>query len=103
MADQPAETDVADFTHAWMRRVEMQMANGDRKLDKIIDILSRHETGVTRMEQSVGEIKFGITKVDAPMVTFTTDTLKLVDKIDTLNEKIDGLDGRVARIEGKLG
>jgi len=103
MADQPGETDVADFTHAWMRRVEQQIANGDRKLDKIIDILSRHETRVSRMEHSVGEIKLDMTNVDAHMVTFTTDTLKLVDKIDTLNEKIDGLDGRVARIEGRLG
>jgi hypothetical protein len=44
-----------------------------------------------------------MTNVDGHMVTFTTDTLKLVDKIDTLNEKVDGPDGRVARIEGKLG
>ena len=103
MADQPDEVNVADFTHAWMRRVEQLMGNSDRKLDKIIEILARHETRISRMEHSVGEIKYDMTNVDGHMVTFTTDTLKLVDKIDALNEKIDGLDGRVARIEGKLG
>jgi peptidoglycan hydrolase CwlO-like protein len=103
MADDPGEINVADFTHAWMRRVEQLIGNSDRKLDNIIAILSPRETRISRMEHSVGEIKFDMTNVDGHMVTFTTDTLKLVDKIDTLNEKIDGLDGRVAGIEGKLG
>jgi hypothetical protein len=57
MADQPDEVNVTDFTHAWMRRVEQLIGNSDRKLDKIIDILSRHETRISRMEHSVGEIK----------------------------------------------
>ncbi len=103
MADDPGEINVAGFTHAWMRRVEQLIGNSDRKLDKTIAILPRHETRISRMEHSFGMIKFDMTNVDGHMVTFTTDTLKLVGKIDTLNEKIDGLDSRVAGIKGKLG
>jgi hypothetical protein len=103
LADQPDEANVADFTHAWMRRVEQLIGNGDRKLDKILEILVRHETRISRMEHSVGEIKYDMTNVDGHMVTFTTDTLKLVDKIDALGEKIDRLDSRIDGIDGKAG
>lgn len=101
-ADQNDGMEVADFTHAWMRRVEQMLGNNDKKLDKILDILVRHETRITRMERDVGELKYDMTNVDGHLVTFTTDMLKLVDKIGSLEAKMDLVDQRVARIDGKL-
>jgi hypothetical protein len=95
MAETDSPTEIADFTHGWMRRVET-------KLDKVLEILVRPETRITRMERDIGEIKFDLTSFDTRMVTLTTDMLRLTDKVDSIDRRTEATDRRVANIEGKL-
>lgn len=104
-----AGADLASHTLVWMRRI-------DGKLDKILEIMVRHETRITRMERDIGEIKLDLTSFDNRMLSVTTELMRLADdldgidqKIDAMNnaigglgQKIDRLDARVANIEGKL-
>jgi hypothetical protein len=111
MADQDAEAiRVADFSHAWMRRV-------DGKLDKILEVLVRHETRITRLERGdVSEVKLDFGSLDGRLLSLTTDMLRIGESVDAMNlkleamnaslgkldAKLDRIDGRVANIEGKL-
>jgi hypothetical protein len=110
MADPDAEAvRVADFTHAWMRRV-------DDKLDKILEVPVRHEARITRLERDVSEVKLDFGSLDGRLLSLRTDKLRIADSVDAMNlkleaknaslgkidAKVDRIDRRVANIEGKL-
>jgi chromosome segregation ATPase len=102
MAEIETTADVASFTHEWMRRVEQKVDKSDSKLERILEILVRHETRLSRIEREIGEIKFDMTSLDGRMTSLTTDVLRVLDKLDEQAEKIDGLGQRVEQTEAKL-
>jgi hypothetical protein len=96
MSDEDAEQlRVANFTHAWMRRV-------DDKLDKILEVLVRHDTRITRVERDVGELKVDFGGLENRMLTLTTDILRVGDSVDAMNLKLEAMNASLGRLDSKV-
>ncbi len=82
MADE-TEPSVASHTLVLLRAM-------DRKLDHVIETLSRHDVRLGRLERDVGEVKSDLVLLENRVLTQTNEILRVVQR---LNEQ-DALAGQ---------
>ena len=88
---------VADFSHAWMRRVEQKVDRTDAKVDLALEMLLRHETRMGRIERDVGEVKLDIGGLDTRPAALTTETMRTADTMDLKLEALNASVGKLMR------
>jgi len=76
------DAEVGSHTLTWMRRI-------DEKLDRVIEILLRHETRLGRVERDVNEVKSDQILLENCLLNQMNEVLTITRRIDELTQKID--------------
>ena len=74
MADETSQN-VASHTLVLLRTM-------DRKLDHVIETLSRHDVRLGRLERDVAEVKSDLVLLENRLLTQTNEILRIVHRLD---------------------
>src|SRR5262245_918677 len=75
MADIETPTETPNFTHAWVRRIEL-------KIDSAMEVLTRHETRLGRVERDIHEVKGDAILIENRMLNNMNSILHVVERTD---------------------
>src|SRR5712672_4319474 len=82
---------VANFTVAYLRRL-------DQKVNKMMEILLRHETRLGRVERDIGEVKRDIGEVKSDIVLLENRVLTQANEILSAIERLDEHQQRLEKV-----
>jgi len=73
---------VANFTVAYLRRL-------DQKVNKLMEILLRHETRLGRVERDIGEVKSDIVLLENRVLTQANEILSAIERLDEHQQRLE--------------
>jgi hypothetical protein len=95
VSDVTESTDLASHTLAWMRRF-------DTRVDKMTDVLVRHEARLSRIERDLGELKVDFSSMEGRFLGLTNDVIALRESVDALVVRADTHERMIAAVARAL-
>lgn len=83
------DSDVASHTLKWMRRIDEKFDRTEAKLDRVIDVLLRHETRLGRIERDLNEVKSDQVLLENRLLNQMNEILAATRRVDELASKIE--------------
>jgi len=90
--DEPSSDNVASHTLALLRPIDKRLVELDTRFVQVVDIMSRQQTRLERIERNVGEIKFDMAVMENNILNRMTEGMFASARINDIDDRLLALE-----------